>query len=60
MKKGCHGPQNRDCSSFWCPLRPEVTSEAVMATKMVVGVNMHEVFQVVDFKSEVKFDMQGH
>ena len=41
-------------------LRPEVTSEAVMATKMVVGVNMHEVFQVVDFKSEVKFDMQGH
>ena len=32
-------------------LRPEVTSEAVMATKMVVGVNMHKVFQVVDFKS---------
>ena len=36
---------------------------ASKATKMAVRVNMHMdpmVFQVVDFKSEVKFDIQGY
>ena len=36
---------------------------ASKATKMAVRVNMHMdpmAFQVVDFKSEVKFDIQGY